>query len=113
MVNWFRQGEDGRFLWPGFGDNMRVLKWILDRVEGRVLAQETPVGWVPQADSLDTEGLDASAEDMAIATKVDLNEWRAELESTKEWFEKIGDDLPNALRLQRELLLERVNQLAE
>lgn len=113
MVNWFRKDDDGKFAWPGFGDNMRVLKWILDRVEGRVLAQETPVGWVPQEGSIDTENLDATDAQMAAATKVDLGEWANELESTKEWFEKIGDDLPNALRLQRELLLDRVNQLRD
>ncbi|MFD0819820.1 phosphoenolpyruvate carboxykinase (GTP), partial [Micromonospora zhanjiangensis] len=94
-VNWFRKDADGNFLWPGFGENSRVLKWIVERVEGRGEAVETPIGFVPAPDALDTEGLaDFSAEDMRIATKVDVDEWRAELPLVTEWFEKFGDKLP-------------------
>ena len=111
MVNWFRQ-KDGRFVWPGFGDNMRVLKWMIDRVEGKAAAQETVVGLVPREGDLDTQSLDATPADLAAAMKVDLGEWKQELEGQGEWFDKIGATLPKALRLQRELLIERVNQAA-
>jgi phosphoenolpyruvate carboxykinase (GTP) len=112
MVNWFRQ-KDGRFVWPGFGDNMRVLKWVLDRVEGKLPAQETPVGIVPREGDLDTQSLDATPADLAAAMKVDLGEWKQELEGQAEWFDKIGPTLPKALKLQRELLLDRVSQAVE
>jgi phosphoenolpyruvate carboxykinase (GTP) len=108
MVNWFRKGADGKFLWPGFGDNMRVLKWILDRAHGQVGARESILGYVPRLLDLNTLGLDISADAMREAMKVDLAEWEEELESQKEWFERIGKTLPRALSLQRELLLERV-----
>jgi phosphoenolpyruvate carboxykinase (GTP) len=107
MVNWFRQ-KDGRFVWPGFGENMRVLKWMLDRVEGKAGSKETVVGYVPREGDLDTEGLDVSPSDLEAAQRVDLAEWKQELEGQAEWFEKIGDTLPRALKLQRELLVERV-----
>ncbi|MDB4972581.1 MAG: Phosphoenolpyruvate carboxykinase, partial [Myxococcaceae bacterium] len=112
MVNWFRQNKEGRFVWPGFGDNMRVLKWIIDRVDGKAAAQETVVGWVPREGDLDTQSLDATPADLAAAMKVDLGEWKQELEGQAEWFEKVGSTLPRALKLQRELLLERVSQAA-
>jgi phosphoenolpyruvate carboxykinase (GTP) len=110
MVNWFRQNKDGRFVWPGFGDNMRVLKWIIDRVEGRTSASETVVGLVPRDGELDTQSLDATPADLAVAMKVDLAEWKQELEGQAEWFDKVGNTLPKTLKLQRELLLDRVSQ---
>jgi phosphoenolpyruvate carboxykinase (GTP) len=110
MVNWFRQNKDGRFVWPGFGDNMRVLKWIIDRVEGRTAASETVVGLVPRDGELDTQSLDATPADLAVAMKVDLAEWKQELEGQAEWFDKVGSTLPKTLKLQRELLLDRVSQ---
>jgi phosphoenolpyruvate carboxykinase (GTP) len=112
MVNWFRQ-KDGRFVWPGFGDNMRVLKWIIDRVEGKLAAQETPVGLMPRDGDLDTQSLDATPADLAAAMKIDLGEWRQELESQSEWFDKVGPTLPKALKRQRELLLDRISQAAQ
>jgi phosphoenolpyruvate carboxykinase (GTP) len=108
MVNWFRKSAEGKFLWPGYGDNMRVLKWMLDRTSGRVGAQETLLGYTPKAGDLDLTGLDASKEAVAAATKIDLGEWEQELESQAEWFEKLGKTLPKAIALQREILLERV-----
>jgi phosphoenolpyruvate carboxykinase (GTP) len=113
MVNWFRQNKEGRFVWPGFGDNMRVLKWVLDRVEGRTPAQETVVGYVPRDGDLDTQSLDATPADLAVAMKVDLGEWKQELEGQAEWFDKVGATLPKALKLQREILLDRVSQAAQ
>jgi phosphoenolpyruvate carboxykinase (GTP) len=108
MVNWFRKSADGKFLWPGYGENMRALKWILDRSHARVGAQETIVGYVPRMEDLNLSGLDVKEETVREAMKVDLGEWEEELESQKEWFEKLGKTLPRPLALQRETLLERV-----
>jgi len=108
QVNWFRQGKDGSFLWPGFGDNMRVLKWVIDRAHGRVGAQETVLGWVPKAGHLDLTGLDISPAQVDAATHIDLDEWRQEFALQAEFFKTLGDDMPAAIRLQRELLMARV-----
>jgi len=108
LVNWFRKGSDGKFLWPGYGDNMRVLKWVLDRSHGRVNGQETPIGWVPFSGDLDMTGLDVPKEAAEQATRIDLGEWEYELESQKEWFDKLGTTLPKQLELQRQMLLASV-----
>jgi phosphoenolpyruvate carboxykinase (GTP) len=108
MVNWFRKGADGKFLWPGYGENMRALKWILDRSHNRVGAQETVVGYVPRMEDFNTNGLEIKGDAVREAMKVDLGEWQEELESAKEWFDKLGPTLPKPLSLTRELLLERV-----
>jgi phosphoenolpyruvate carboxykinase (GTP) len=108
MVNWFRKGADGKFLWPGYGENMRPLKWILDRSHGRVGAKETAVGYVPRPDDLNLSGLNLAPEVVHEVTKVDLAEWQTELESEQEWFDKLGKTLPRSLALKREMLLERV-----
>jgi phosphoenolpyruvate carboxykinase (GTP) len=97
-VNWFRRGDDGRFLWPGFGENSRVLKWAIERIEGKAGATETPIGYVPTADQLDLEGLDAAVGDVEAALGVDVEEWKAEIPLIEEWFEKVGDQLPTAMR---------------
>jgi phosphoenolpyruvate carboxykinase (GTP) len=96
-VNWFRRDEDGDFLWPGFGENSRVLKWIVERMDGQAEAVETPIGYVPTPEALDTEGLDMTAEQITEALKVDPEEWRAEIPQITEWFEKFGDSLPAVL----------------
>jgi phosphoenolpyruvate carboxykinase (GTP) len=96
-VNWFRRDEDGGFLWPGYGENGRVLKWVIERIEGKVGAVETPIGHVPTPESLDTTGLDISAEQLAKALAVDVEEWKAEIPLIQEWFEKIGDKTPTTL----------------
>jgi phosphoenolpyruvate carboxykinase (GTP) len=108
MVNWFRKSAEGKFLWPGFGDNMRVLKWVLDRCDGKASAKETLLGFTPHPGDLNLDGIDASTEAIASATRIDLAEWEEELESQAEWFEKLGPTLPRPLALQREILLERV-----
>jgi phosphoenolpyruvate carboxykinase (GTP) len=108
MVNWFRKGEDGKFLWPGYGDNMRVLKWILDRCDARIGAQETLLGWTPRAGDLDLTGVDASTEAVAAATRIDLAEWEKELEGQAEWFATLGKSCPAQLELQRQSLLASV-----
>ena len=90
QVNWFRQDANGKFLWPGFGENMRVLKWVIDRAHGRVGAQETLLGWVPKAGHLDLSGLDANTtEKVAAATAINLDEWRQEFEMQGEFFDKL------------------------
>jgi phosphoenolpyruvate carboxykinase (GTP) len=96
-VNWFRRGEDGRFLWPGFGENSRVLKWVIERIEGRAEATETAVGYVPTLGALDLDGLDVDPADIEAALHVDAEEWKAELPQINEWFAKFGDKLPAVL----------------
>ena len=107
-VNWFRRGEDGRFLWPGFGENSRVLKWVIERIEGRAAARETPIGYVPGEGALDLDGLGASPADMAAVLEVNREEWLAELPLIEEWFDKIGDRLPTGLRDELETLKRRL-----
>jgi Phosphoenolpyruvate carboxykinase (GTP) len=97
-VNWFRRGEDGRFLWPGFGENSRVLAWAIARIEGTGDAVDTPIGYVPSPDALDLDGLDAPAADLQAALAVDSQEWRAELPLIEQWFDIIGAKLPGVLR---------------
>jgi phosphoenolpyruvate carboxykinase (GTP) len=108
QVNWFRKDKDGHWLWPGFGDNSRVLKWVVERLEGEADAVETPVGLVPAPGAIDTEGLDMAPDDIAKAVAVDVDEWRAELPLIEEWFAKIGDRLPEQLRAELEGLKARL-----
>jgi phosphoenolpyruvate carboxykinase (GTP) len=97
-VNWFRRDAEGHFVWPGFGENSRVLKWAIERMEGTAAAVETPIGHVPTPESLDTDGLTMTAGELATALRVDEAEWRAELPQIQEWFEKIGaDKIPTTL----------------
>jgi len=107
-VNWFRRGEDGRFLWPGFGENSRVLKWVVQRLEGSGTAVETAVGHVPTPDALDTAGLDLSPEDVEAALRVDVEEWRAEIPQVTEWFTKFGEKLPGVLWAELDALKARL-----
>src|SRR5215212_5275928 len=93
-VNWFRRDVDGGFLWPGFGENGRVLKWAIERIEGKAAAEETPIGHVPTADEIDLDGLDAPRADIEAALAVDVEEWKAEIPLIEEWFDKIGPSLP-------------------
>ncbi len=111
MVNWFRQDKEGNFLWPGFGENMRVLKWIVDRARLRVGGQETPFGWVPRAGDLDLSGLNIPSEQVDAATEIDLDEWKTELESNAEFFDKLGDTMPEVLKLMRQMFLVRIETL--
>ena len=97
FVNWFRRGDDGRFLWPGFGENSRVLKWVVDRVEGRANGASTPIGIVPGVEDLDLSDLDVDAADVAAAVQVNASEWREELPQIEEWFEFIGEKLPTGV----------------
>ena len=108
-VNWFRKGANGKFLWPGFGDNMRVLKWIIDRCEGRGGGKETPIGFVPRAGDLDIEGLkDVSTETLTELLAVKPNEWKKELAGQREFFETLGSDLPPELSAQQDKVAARL-----
>jgi phosphoenolpyruvate carboxykinase (GTP) len=107
FVNWFRKSAEGRFLWPGYGENSRVLAWIVDRISGTADAEDTPIGLVPTPKSLNTDGLDAEPDDLAAALAVDAVEWKAELALIEEWFAKIGDRTPEALREQLTTLKSR------
>ncbi|HVO31582.1 MAG TPA: phosphoenolpyruvate carboxykinase (GTP) [bacterium] len=109
MVNWFRKNAGGKFTWPGYGENMRVLKWIVDRALGRTGGKETLVGWVPREGDLDLSGMDITADDWAEATAIRVDEWKREIESQKEFFDKIGPTMPKTLSLQRELLLSSLD----
>jgi phosphoenolpyruvate carboxykinase (GTP) len=96
-VNWFRRGADQRFLWPGFRENSRVLKWVIERIEGRATAADTAIGRVPTADQLDLSGLDTQPADVTAALAVHLDEWRAEIPLIEQWFDKIGAALPTPM----------------
>ncbi len=98
MVNWFRKNDAGEFVWPGYGENLRVLEWMLDRIHGSAGAHETPVGLVPEAGDLDLRGLDVATEQMRAALAIDIDEWKTEVASAGEFFDKIGSSLPAALR---------------
>jgi phosphoenolpyruvate carboxykinase (GTP) len=106
-VNWFRRDADGKFLWPGYGENVRVLKWILERVEGRGAAQETPIGYVPAVNGLTLDGLKISDEALHELLRVNPEDWEAEMDDTKEFFAKFGDRLPAAIRQEHEKLARR------
>ncbi|MFK5635238.1 phosphoenolpyruvate carboxykinase (GTP) [Ornithinimicrobium sp. LYQ103] len=108
MVNWFRRDEDGGFLWPGFGENSRVLKWMFERLEGEVEAQESPIGFLPHPGDIDTGGLDVGEAQVARALAFDAQEWEAELPLIKEWFGQFGDDLPGALEDELATLEQRL-----
>lgn len=109
-VNWFRTDAEGHFIWPGFGDNMRVLDWMLKRIAGEVDAVETPIGFVPKAEDINLEGLDFSRETLADILKVDKDAWKKEAEGIKEFYETFGDRLPAELAKQADELIDRLNK---
>ncbi len=108
-VNWFRKDEEGTFLWPGFGENMRVLKWIVDRCHGRAGAIESPLGWLPDPKSFDLTGMkNFGPAELAKVQSINVDEWRREALSIDELFFKLYSDLPKELTFQRELLVSRL-----
>ncbi|MGE2692068.1 phosphoenolpyruvate carboxykinase (GTP) [Mycolicibacterium pulveris] len=110
FVNWFRRGDDGRFLWPGFGENSRVMKWIVDRIEQRAGGRTTPIGIVPSAEDLDLTGLDVDPADVDAALEVNVEEWRDELPLIEEWFEFVGEKLPTGIKDEFDALKHRLNE---
>jgi len=96
-VNWFRKGADGRWLWPGFGENSRVLKWVFERLAGTGRGRETAIGVLPAGGALDTDGLAVAADDLAELLRVDEDEWRHEIPSIEEHFAFLGERLPGEL----------------
>jgi phosphoenolpyruvate carboxykinase (GTP) len=111
-VNWFRKGVDGKFLWPGFGENVRVLKWILERVEGRAAAQETPIGFVPTPNSLTLDGLAISPQAINELLEVNASDWAAEEEGIGAFLAKFGDRLPAELREEQARLAKRLGAVS-
>ncbi|MDK2933481.1 MAG: phosphoenolpyruvate carboxykinase, partial [Clostridiales bacterium] len=97
-VNWFRTDENGKFIWPGFGENLRVLNWILDRVEGKVDAVKTPIGYMPKPEDINIEGLDLDINVIKELLTVDKESWKEEIKSQAEFFEKLGDRLPQEIK---------------
>ena len=109
-VNWFAKNEAGKFIWPGFGENSRVLKWVLERIDGNADAVETPIGFVPTPDSLDTEGLDLPEEDLQRILTVNKDSWKDELELIEDHYEFIGERLPAPMRAQLDDLRRRLSE---
>lgn len=107
-VNWFRTDKDGKFIWPGFGDNMRVLMWILDRCEGKDNAVMTPIGYEPRPEDINTEGLDIDLDTLTELLKVDKEIWKEEAKGIREFYKKFGDRLPKELRQQLDELEKRL-----
>lgn len=107
-VNWFRKGDDGQYLWPGYSDNMRVLRWIVDRVHGRVRGKETPIGWTPHFDDIEWSGVDFSAKQFAALEDVDRSAWKTEVMGHEELFISLHDHLPAEMIYERELLICRL-----
>jgi phosphoenolpyruvate carboxykinase (GTP) len=107
-VNWFRKDKDGHFIWPGFSENMRVLKWVFDRVRAGGRAMETPIGWVPRYRDIDWNGLDFSPEQFAELQAFDRDAWRNEVLGHEELFIELHATLPKELVYERELLICRM-----
>ena len=107
-VNWFRTDDEGHFIWPGFGDNMRVLLWILDRVAGKVDAKETAIGYVPNADDINIEGLDLSKDTLKELLEVDVPSWKQDIGNIKEFYDLVGERVPAELREELDALEKRL-----
>src|SRR5579875_1354539 len=110
FVNWFRKDEHGKFVWPGYGDNSRVLKWIVDRLEGRAEARDTPIGRLPTAQSLDVEGLGLTEHQLWLLLSVDRSAWKEEPAAIPGGYEKFGDRLPAELWAEHEALVDRLER---
>ena len=111
FVNWFRKDHEGKWLWPGFGENSRVLKWIIERVSGTGKAEETPIGFMPTLDAIDRDGLDVSDEDMKELLEVNKEDWEKELASIREYYAGFGDSLPAELARQLEAVEARLQKM--
>ena len=109
-VNWFRKNEAGKFVWPGFGENSRVLKWVFDRCEGTADAIETPIGNLPTLDAIDFSGLNLNEKDKAMLLRVDVDGWLQEIPMIKEYYESFGSHLPQELREEIKQLEQRLQK---
>jgi phosphoenolpyruvate carboxykinase (GTP) len=109
-VKWFRQDDDGKFLWPGFGENIRVLEWIIERCEGRAGAEETPIGYLPHAEDLNMSGLGIDAATLKELLTVDSEQWRDEIASIREYLESYGERLPAELLRQQKTIADALDQ---
>jgi phosphoenolpyruvate carboxykinase (GTP) len=108
-VNWFRKDDHGQFQWPGFGENMRILKWIIDRCHGRSIGEETPLGWMPESGGIDLTGMaNYDEKQFANAQRIDGEEWRHELDLQSSLFEQLSNRMPKELVYERELLRSRL-----
>ena len=107
-MNWFRQDENGKFLWPGYGENSRVLKWIFERCDGKVHAKETAIGRLPAAEDLDTQGLNSPPGELDKLLRVDVDGWLAEVPLIKDHFAKFGSRLPEGLKQEVTSLEQRL-----
>jgi phosphoenolpyruvate carboxykinase (GTP) len=108
-VNWFRKDADGKFLWPGYGENSRVLEWIFHRITDKADAVDTPIGALPTVDAIDTTGIDIPTEDMSELLRVDVEGWKAEVPLIREYYAQFGDRLPQALSDQADTLEKRLS----
>jgi phosphoenolpyruvate carboxykinase (GTP) len=106
-VNWFRKNESGKWLWPGYGDNIRVLKWIFDRLDGKAEGVKTPIGYLPKVEDIDITGIEKTKDNMDELLLVSPESWKVEIEGIKEHFAKFGDKLPVALKAELAGLEER------
>jgi phosphoenolpyruvate carboxykinase (GTP) len=111
-VNWFRQDAAGHFLWPGFGENLRVLQWIIDRCEKRVGARKTPIGYLPERDDIDTRGLEIAENAMDALLSVNVEQWQREMASVGEYLAGYGDRLPKALKQEHSQVVRDLQQAA-
>ena len=107
-VNWFRKDENGKFVWPGFGDNSRVIKWVIERVSGTGSADKTPIGYMPSENAIDISSLDISGEAMKELLEVDTEKWRQEVDWIREYFSELGDKLPQEMTAQVDALEARL-----
>ena len=112
-VNWFRRDENNRFVWPGFGDNARIVKWVVERIEGKAEAVETPLGLLPASDALDLSGLseEQSEKIRSELLQVDVDAWCSELPRLKQHFESLGDRVPDEVFVQLEDLANRLQKI--
>jgi phosphoenolpyruvate carboxykinase (GTP) len=111
-VNWFRRGADGKFMWPGFGDNMRVLLWILERVQGKGSAVDTPIGRIPSIDSINWDGLGMGEDAKKSLFSIDKAEWEKEIAGMEEFFKQFGDRLPKGIKDELAALRSRIQNKA-
>jgi phosphoenolpyruvate carboxykinase (GTP) len=112
QVNWFRTDAQGNFLWPGFGQNVRVLKWILERVRGGGKAVETPIGWIPTPDGIEREGLDLPTSTLEELLQIDRADWENEIASQREFFTQFGSRLPREIQAEHEALQQRLHRVS-